>query len=212
MKFIKKNSVILIIAVMSLFLYGCTDNHELKNLDVLTAMGIDKTEGKTEIHAQVLKATEAVNDSFGDSYRYFTGTGDDFNEAVETVNLQGVGELTFSHNKLYLFSYSAVENKTELKDILLNSNYDIRPQSYCVIVKNKMDYFVTAADDYGYDCNYKLLKILQNEEKAPTVNDIISALNNGKKNVMIPVVSTADGVVVIERWLPVNYLGIGTKF
>lgn len=75
-----------------------------------------------------------------------------------------------------------------------------------------MDYFVTAADDYGYDCNYKLLKILQNEEKAPTVNDIISALNNGKKNVMIPVVSTADGVVVIERWLPVNYLGIGTKF
>ena len=212
MKIVKKTIALTIIVVMAFLLFGCAENHELKNLDVLTAMGIDKQDEKFEIYAQVLKSAEATSDSLADSYRYFIGAGDDFVEAVDSVYAQGSGELTFSHNKLYLFSLSEVSNKEELKEILLNSTYDIRPQSYCVIVKNKMDYFVTAADDYGYDCNYKLLEILKNEENAPTVNDILLALNNGKKNIMIPVVEVNKGIVSIESWLTVNDLGIGTKF
>lgn len=210
MKILKRIALVISAAVVIFLLSGCAHSHELKNLNVLTALGIDKTSGEYEVYAQVLKADQATMDSNGDSYRYFGGKGATFDDAVAAIYAQGSGELTFAHNKLYLFGYDALEDAEDLRSVLLDKNYDIRPQSYCVVTKNKTEYFMTTADEYGFDCNYKLLEILDKAENAPTVNDVLQALANGKENVVIPVVEVSEGVVSIERWLTVSSSGVVT--
>ena len=69
---------------------------------------------------------------------------------------------------------------------------------------------MTTADEYGFDCNYKLLELLNKAENAPTINDVLQALSNGKENVVIPVVEVSEGVVSIERWLTVSSSGVVT--
>ena len=71
-----------------------------------------------------------------------------------------------------------------------------------------MKYFITAADEYGFDCCYKLLDILNENQNTPNVNDVLMALNGSKKNVLVPVAEEAGGVVGIERRLTVNSTGI----
>lgn len=208
---IPKKILLLTLTAALIALTGCTNSHELKDLNVMTALGIDKTAQEYAVYAQVLKGVDATNDSEGESYRYFGGRGETFDDAVAAIYAQGSGELTFAHNKLYLFGYDALADAEDLRQVLLNENYDIRPQSYCVVTKNKTDYFMTADDEYGFDCNYKLLDILEQTPNAPTVNDILQALNNGKENVVIPVVEVSEGVVSIERWLTVSSSGVITS-
>jgi hypothetical protein len=206
----KKIKIYVLLVVLSamLLLTGCNYEHELKNLDILTAVGIDKNNSRYEVYAQVLKADQAVSESYGESYRYFTGEGYDFSAAVDKIYSQGSGELAFAHNKLYLLGYSALEDIADFKSVVIDSTYDIRPQSYCVIVKNDMKYFMTATDEYGFDCCYKLLEILRETEDVPRLNDIILALESDKKTVLIPVAEVSEGNVSIVKWLAVDSTGI----
>lgn len=208
MKQIKKLFLLILLIIFSGILTACNYQHELKYLDVLTAVGIDKNDSSYEVCAQVLKADQAVNDSYNESYRYFFGTGEDFVGAVDDIYNQGSGELTFAHNKLYLWSYNSLVDIDEIQADMINTVYDIRPQSYCVIVKNDMKYFMTSADEYGYDCCYKLLEILKQTENVPRVNDVLLALNSDDKTVLVPVVEVIKGEVKISKWAAVDSYGI----
>ena len=210
MNFFKKLTLLFILVISALGFFGCNYDHELKNLDILTAVGIDKAtdQSQYDVYAQVLKADQAVAESYGESYRYFKGTGYNFSSAVEMIYNQGSGELAFAHNKLYLFSHDATKNMSEMRDVLLGDVFDIRPQSYCAVVKNDMGYFMASVDEYGFDCCYKLLQILKETDNVPTVNDLLLALADENKTILMPEVEVHDGVVGISKWLVVDSNGV----
>lgn len=210
MTFWKKIFALLILTAAALAFCGCNYDHELKNLDILTAVGIDKAKDRSQydVYAQVLKADRAVEESYGESYRYFKGVGYDIPSAVETIYNQGSGELAFAHNKLYLFSHDATKNMTEMRGVLLGDIFDIRPQSYCAVVKNDMSYFMASVDEYGFDCCYKLLQLLKETDNVPTVSDLLGVLSDEGKTILIPEVEVQNGVVGISKWLVVDINGV----
>ena len=179
---------------------ACGNAHELKDLNVLTAVGIQNEGEHYELCAQVLKADQAVSEGYGESYRYFMGAGEDFLSAVEDIDAQGAKELTFAHNKLYLLGGNA-DSLEALQEMIVNGCYDIRPQSYCVVVRNDLRQFMTVSDQYGFDCCYKLLEILRETEEAPRINDVLIALRGEAGEARLPIVSAYEGEVRISGWL-----------
>lgn len=194
---------VLLPVLLLLCAVGCTacgNAQELKDLNVLTAVGIQNSGKNYELCAQVLKADQAVSEGYGDSYRYFRGKGEDFPSAVADIYAQGAKELTFAHNKLYLLGGDA-GGLAELQKMIVNGRYDIRPQSYCVVVRNDLRQFMTASDQYGFDCCYKLLEVLRGTDEAPRINDLLTALHGKAKETRLPIVSVYGDEVRISGWL-----------
>ncbi|PID23339.1 Ger(x)C family spore germination protein [Sporosarcina sp. P7] len=130
---------LLVLLILTLFLSGCWDRRELNELGIAMALGIDKSEGKYLVSAQVVVPSEVsmkTNSQGRSAVTLFQASGESIYEAFRKMTKNSPRKIYPGHLLILVISEDlAKEGIAESLD-LLSRDWELRPDFYVVVAKN----------------------------------------------------------------------------
>lgn len=130
---------ILILLILTLFLSGCWDRRELNELGITMALGIDKTDNKYLVSAQVVVPSEVsmkTSSAGRSAVTLYQATGESIYEAFRKMTKNSPRKIYPGHLLILVISEElAKEGIAESLD-LLSRDWELRPDFYVVVAKN----------------------------------------------------------------------------
>lgn len=123
----------LILLFLCLFvLTGCSNYHEINDLAIVSAIGIEKEEEKFKVTLELYKEVKEGNSAKEESLSV-SGTGKTIDEAINNASLMSETLLYFSHVQAIVIDYNyAKDGISEMMDYL-SRNTDFSFVSYVVV-------------------------------------------------------------------------------
>lgn len=134
---ISKFKLILILIIIILPSSACSNYHELNDLGIVTALGIDKIDDKYKVTAQIINTQKA--DSTNVEFSNFVtleGYGKTVKEAVDSINKESSRYLYLSHLNLLL-----------IDDVIAEEGIDMVLDVFIREPVSRTDFFILIAKD-----------------------------------------------------------------
>lgn len=178
----------------AVLLSGCWDATELKDLDIVTSVGIDIAEnGQIDMYVEFFDTTMDKGSASGSKILHVTA--DNVLECEEKLNEYGTKTLFWSANEILFIGKSAAE--TSYVDYLDYFVRDIqfRPNTKLVMVDGTVADFYKLPIPSGVSSNSKLIVDILKEQKknysgifyTVSIQNFIESLNKKEESPVIPV-------------------------
>ena len=181
----KKMISFALLLFIPLLLTGCWDNKELKNIDVVTSLGLDAVPIETklipneiQVTIETLKADKALEVGNKDSSKYFIGQGESILAAIHQVYQKGAKTLSWPHNRLIVLGNDLVQQPADSYLDYLVRSYEIRPTSLLVLAQGTAQELLQTIDQQDITASANLLTILDKEEQGIRENFLVITLQD----------------------------------
>jgi spore germination protein KC len=125
--------------VMMILNTGCWSRTELNELAVVLAIGIDTIDNQYEVTVQMVDPSQMTKTRVSDrsTVTTFSERSSTLFEAVRQVTTKASRKMYFAHMKLLIFDEKTAKKGIKESLDLLFRNYEIRPDFYLAVVRNK---------------------------------------------------------------------------
>ena len=149
----KKIKLLCLLSLLLVLLTGCWDNKELKNIDVVTSLGLDAVPTETgsnpteiQVTIETLKPDKALEVGNKDSSKYFIGQGESILDAIHQVYQKGAKTLSWPHNRLIVLGNDLVQQPADAYLDYLVRSYEIRPTALLVLAQETAQELLQTVD------------------------------------------------------------------
>ena len=209
----KKIKLLCLLSLLLVLLTGCWDNKELKNIDVVTSLGLDAVPTETgsnpteiQVTIETLKPDKALEVGNKDSSKYFIGQGESILDAIHQVYQKGAKTLSWPHNRLIVLGNDLVQQPADAYLDYLVRSYEIRPTALLVLAQETAQELLQTVDQQDITASANLLTILDKEEQGVrenflviTLQDFVNDLLGTGIDPVLPIAETTkDGAIFIQ--------------
>ena len=198
----------LIILFLCLFLFtGCSNYHEINDLAIVSAIGLEHDEEKFKVTLELYKEVKEGNSSKEESIS-INGTGKTIDEAINNSSLMSETLLYFSHVQAIVIDYNyAKEGITEMMDYL-SRNTDFSFVSYIVVSdeNNKPSDILSKKNDLENEIVGKAIANLFNTTEqnnsifvSNKYYNFLTQYVNKRQDVYLPIIKVQDKKIKLSE-------------
>lgn len=198
---------ILILFIILIGMTGCSNYHELNDLAIVSAIGIEKEEEKYKVTLELYKEVKESNSgSASKESEDISGTGKSIDEAINNSSFTSEKLLYFSHiQAIIIDSDLAKEGISSIMDYL-SRNTDLSFVSYVVISDDKKPSEILSKKDINNeiigDAISSIFNTTDQNNSAFVYNKYFEFLEeyiNKNQDVYAPLIKVKDKQIVIEE-------------
>lgn len=201
---------ILIIIFSLLLITGCSNYHELNDLAIVSAMGIEKEDNKFKITLELYKELKENNSSKEESTTVVS-YGKSIDEAINSSSLKSETLLYFSHIQAIIIDGDyAKDGISDMMDYL-SRNTDFSFVSYVVVTDTEKPSDILNKKDIDNEIIGKSIASIFNitEENSSNFvynkyNDFLGQFINKRKDIFLPLLKVKNKKITIDDMVVFN--------
>lgn len=161
-KHLFKTPMLLVFFAMLIFFGAASigENAEINRYVVVTALGIDKTEGDMEYEVSFLSFLPVAQQSFEERYKVITAKGDSVAQALDFAGLQVGREVGLSHLKLIVLNQELLSEDVSSYIDYLARNKHVSSSTKLITTNTSAKEFLEAAQKLDSESSVKVSDII----------------------------------------------------
>jgi spore germination protein KC len=192
---------------LTFLLSGCWSAHEIHNLRIVNAMGIDVNDaGEFEITTVIVKPSLLFPQSIGgqkdtkqNKYLIETATGQTILEAMSQLSKTISGRIYFGHVDVVVFGEHAAKEKLMPSIDFIGRNTEFRPNIFLLVTKGKAAELVTTSPEFNKTLGLETKNLMAANHFAATkmikdISQFTKAYSSNTSDPFTGVLATADQI------------------
>lgn len=198
---------IIILLILLLGLTGCSNYHELNDLAIVSAIGIEKEEEKYKVTLEVYKEVKESNSgSASKESQSLEGTGKTIDEAINNSSFMSEQLLYFSHIQAIIIDSDFAKDGISSVMDYLSRNTELSFVSYIVVSEDKKPSEILSKKEIKTeiigDAIYSIFNTTDQNNSAFVYNkyyQFVEEYINKNQDVYAPLIKVKDKKIVIEN-------------